>query len=337
MKIAIVGCGSIAKVHAQCINNIEGHELVALADKYIEKAEEYAEIYGGRPYGSLEDMLTKEEVDVLHICTPHYLHAPMAEYAMQQGVHVFMEKPAAISQEEFNHLSASRVEDVYLGFCLQNRYNNSVQKAKELIESGEAGSILGARGMVTWNRPFSYYEGSEWRGKLETEGGGALINQCVHTLDLLHYLAGSEPVSVDAVKANHHLKNLVEVEDMVSAYITYPDRKISFYGTTAYVANKDPLIELECENMCIRIESNALTIYHKDGRVECPEIPKKAAIGKDYWGASHRDCIRDFYDCILKKDRFMQNIEGVEESMKLMFMIYESAGTGKTVYWKDWN
>ena len=79
MKIAIVGCGSIAKVHAQCINKNIGHKLVAVADKYLEKAEAFAENFGGRPYASLEEMLEKEKIDVLHICTPHYLHAPMAE------------------------------------------------------------------------------------------------------------------------------------------------------------------------------------------------------------------------------------------------------------------
>jgi len=336
VKIAIVGCGTIARVHAQCINKNVGHKLVAVADKYIEKAKSFAKDFGGMPYASLEEMLEKEEVDVLHICTPHYLHASMAEYALKKGVHVFMEKPAAISREEFNHLKENRTEK-YLGFCLQNRYNNSVQKAKELILSGRAGKVIGARGLVTWNRSERYYTNSEWRGKLATEGGGALINQSVHTLDLLHYLVGTEPVSVDAVMTNHHLQGIIEVEDMVSAYIVYPDRKVSFYATTAYIADTAPLIEIQCENMRIRIEQEELTLFYKDGRVERVETFQKDNLGKSYWGGGHGDCINDFYECILNERRFMQDVEGVEESMKLMFMIYESAKTGATVYWKDLN
>ena len=336
MKIAIVGCGGIAKVHARCINNNGEHKLVAVADKYLEKAKVFAEEFGGVPYASLEEMLDQEQIDVLHICTPHYLHAPMAEYALKKNVHVFMEKPAAITQEEFNHLKANRTDN-YLGFCLQNRYNNSVQKAKALIQSGESGKVIGARGLVTWNRTERYYNNSEWRGKLATEGGGALMNQSVHTLDLLHYLVGTEPVSVDAVTTNHHLQGIVEVEDMVSAYIVYPDRKVTFYATTSYIADIAPLIEIECENMRIRIEQEELTLYHKDGRVERVETSVKDTLGKSYWGSGHGDCIGDFYDCVLNGRRFMQDVEGVEESMKLMFMIYESAKTGATVYWKDWN
>lgn len=124
----------------------------------------------------------------MHICTPHYLHVPMAVYGLTHGVHVFMEKPPVISGEQLAQLEeAVAGSDRRLGLCFQNRYNPSVQEVKKLLASGEAGRIRGARGLVTWSRGREYYTESGWRGSLATEGGGALINQSVHTLDLLAY------------------------------------------------------------------------------------------------------------------------------------------------------
>lgn len=105
-----------------------------------ERAEDFASRYGGKAYGSLEEMLEQEKTDVLHICTPHYLHVPMAIYGLNHGVHVFMEKPPVISREQLEELEkAAAGTDRRLGFCFQNRYNPSVIKVKELLASGEAG------------------------------------------------------------------------------------------------------------------------------------------------------------------------------------------------------
>ena len=238
MRSAIVGCGEIAKVHAESIAALEGHEIVGFADCQKERAEEFAKQYGGNSYGTLEEMLDKEKMDVLHICTPHYLHVPMAKIALERGIHVYQEKPAALSLGEYRELKqAVQKSKQYLGISYQNRYNDCVQKAKELIESGNAGSILGGRAFVTWERRENYYTCSKWRSNLAMAGGGCLINQAVHTLDLLTELMG-KPVGVEAEMKNHHLKGVVEVEDTVEAYITYQtkegERSGNFYATTSY-------------------------------------------------------------------------------------------------------
>jgi predicted dehydrogenase len=332
MRIGIVGCGGIASIHAQCLKKLSEHELVSFADSKLERAEAFVQEYDGTAYPSMEEMLKKEELDAIHICTPHYLHTPMAIYGLQQGVHVFMEKPPVISREQWEELkNAAAGSDRQLGLCFQNRYNPSIIKAKEMITSGEAGKVIGARGMVTWNRTAEYYTGSDWRGRLEYEGGGALINQSIHTLDLLHYLVGQPIQSVDAVIANHHLKGVIEVEDMMSAYVRYADAVVSFYVTTAYNADSAPLIEVNCEHMIIRIEELNVTCYHKNGDVELIPIEGKQGYGKSYWGAGHEDCIGDFYRSIGKNESFALNPTTMEETVLLMLGAYESARNGYEV------
>ena len=331
MRAAIVGCGVIADVHAKCLQQMKNCSIVAFADMKKERAEGFAERFGGNVYTDYKEMLKQEKPDVLHICTPHYLHVPMAIAGLEAGVNVFMEKPPVISWEQLKELKAAAARAKgKLGFCFQNRYNLCVLKAKELIESGEAGKILGARGLVTWHRDASYYTGSGWRGSLETEGGGVLINQSIHTLDLLHYILG-KPLTAEASMSNHHLKGVIEVEDTMEAYVQFEQGTASFYATTAYCADVPPLIEIACENMRIRMEDPGLTIYHKDGRIEVPDLCKVPVLGKSYYGSGHKSCIGDFYDCVETGRHFPQELVDMEDSIRLMLAVYESARKGRVV------
>lgn len=331
MKTLIVGCGGIAAVHAESISRLAGNDPVGFADIKEERARAFAERYGGHAYGSLEEMLQKEQADVLHICTPHYLHVPMAVYGLQNGLHVFMEKPPVINSRQLEELKqAAAGSDRRLGFCFQNRYNPSILAVRELLAKGEAGAVRGARGIVTWSRGEKYYTESGWRGSLQTEGGGVLINQSIHTMDLLGLFMG-EPLWVEAGCANHHLKGVIEVEDTMEALIRYRNGNASFYATTAYCDDAPPLIEIACEKVTIRIEDLDVTLFWRDGRVEKPEIDKKEALGKSYWGSGHKDCIADFYRCCETGERFGQDLAGVENTVRLMLAAYESARGKKPV------
>ena len=328
MKAVIVGCGNIGAVHAESIRRLEGASLCAAADIRPERAASYAEKYGCRAYASLEEMLENERPDVLHICTPHYLHVPMTAYALQRGIHVFCEKPPVISEEQLDALTRAAAEGPgRAGFCFQNRYNPGVLFIRELLASGRLGKVKGARGIVTWNRGEAYYTQSGWRGRLETEGGGALINQSIHTMDLLGVFLG-KPVSVEAQTANHHLPGVIEVEDMMEAYIRYADAAACFYATTAYTEDAPPLIELSCEKGIVRMEDPEVTIIWPDGRREHPETVRKQALGKSYWGSGHLDCIADFYRCLRTGERFAQELDGVRDTVRLMLAAYRSAAKG---------
>jgi len=326
MRSAIVGCGGIGNVHAYNINNLHDHKLVAFADINIEKAEEFVKTYGdseSKAYKSLEEMLEKEKIDVLHICTPHYLHVPMAIDAAKLNVNVFMEKPLAISEEQFLELKDVK-SDVQIGVCFQNRYNKSVEYIREILQSGKAGKIKGVRAFITWSRGEKYYTQSGWRGNLKTEGGGLLINQAIHTLDLLIYFLGN-PLSVEGTVINHHLKGIIEVEDTAEAYIQFEKAIASFYGTNAYCTDSPVLIEFVCENMIIKMEDTLITITNTDKSEEKLSFSEKQVIGKNYWGNGHFACISHYYECLENDKHFPIDIEEAHKALELMFGIYESS------------
>lgn len=328
LKCAIVGCGGIAQVHAEVLGALATAELTAFADIKLEKAEALAEKYGGRAYSSLEELLENEKIDVLHICTPHYLHTPMAKLAAERRINIFSEKPPVIDEAQWEEFKALG-EKVRVGVCFQNRYNVGVNFIHELIDSGKTGKILGARGIVTWHREAPYYTESGWRGSLKTEGGGALINQSIHTMDLLGEFLGRAD-TVDACIANHHLKGIIEVEDMFEANIDFGGRHAIFYATTGHCTDSPVLIELVCESCTIRMEENEITVRRANGSKEHYELaqPVSPATGKAYWGASHGICIEDFYNSVLNGTTFRNDIKGITDTAELMLAAYRSAREG---------
>lgn len=324
MRSAIVGCGNVAQVHARAIEELKGAELVAVADICTAKAEEMADRYGAKAYDDLEKMLAAEEIDVLHICTPHYLHVPMAIRALNGGVNVFMEKPPVIDCTQWEELKAAVQENAgkaRLGICFQNRYNDSVQYVKKQLEEGVYGNILGVRGMVTWNRGMGYYRSNDWRGKLATEGGGALINQAIHTLDLMQYFVEEKPLSVKSSVAKLHLPEEIEVEDMVAAHIVYPGVRGCFYVSTGYVTDVPPLIELECEKARVRIEEDVVTEFH-GGEALVQGFNEQKRLGKSHWGMGHLTAIREFYDCLTCGKKYSIELTDVENTIWLLLQIY---------------
>ena len=331
MRAVIVGCGNIAGVHSECLSRLPGIEIAAYCDMKKERAEAFAARFGGRVYTSMEEMLEKEKPDVMHLCVPHYLHVPMAVYGLGHGVNVFMEKPPAMNSEELLQLQKTVSESpCRLGICFQNRYNPSVRAVKKLLASGEAGKVIGARGIVTWNRQAPYYTESGWRGSLETEGGGVLINQSVHTLDLLTVFMG-KPLMVEAGTANHHLKGVIEVEDTMEAYIQYENGNAVFFATTAYCDDAAPIMELFCENMTIRIEDPTAVCRLHDGKTVQLDTTKLEGFGKNCYGGGHMDCIADFYSCLENGEKYPQDLDGILNTARLMLGAYKSARKGGTV------
>ena len=331
-RVGVVGCGGIAQVHGAVLQELPGVELAACADIRPERAQAFAETFGGVPYPSLEDMLEKEGLNCLHICTPHYLHTPIAKLAAERGIHVFTEKPPVMNRAQWEEFQALEQAPVRVGVCFQNRYNQSVHLLKEVLASGEAGKVLGARAFVTWHREAPYYTESGWRGSLETEGGGVLINQSIHTLDLLVQFLGRAK-GVEATMANHHLKGVIEVEDTLEAYLDFEGAHALFYATTAHCADSPVLVELTCENVTLRMEEQEVALSWKDGTKEHFSLaqPKSSATGKAYWGASHGLCIGDFYHCLETGERFINDIPGIRDTAELLLATYQSAREGRAV------
>ncbi len=330
-KTAIVGCGSISKTHIDALKNTENTEIIAFCDSNENNLNKAVQEHGGNGYTSLEEMLDKEKIDVVHICTPHYLHVPMAIEALKRNVNVLMEKPVAISYEQYRELeNAEKNSDARLGICFQNRYNESVIKTKEYLDSNTFGKVLGARAIVTWCRNESYYINSGWRGQLEKEGGGVLINQSIHTLDLATYLLGT-PNKVSAMSANFHLKGVINEEDTVSAFLEYEDKTVIFFATTAYCKSSPIILEIVCEQATLRIEGNTLKISHADGHSEFVNCKTEKVVGKACWGAGHRFLISDYYNRLENGTDFPVTLESSKPSFDTMMAIYNSANTNKTI------
>ena len=325
LRSAIVGCGGIAQVHARALSEMPEAELTAFADVIPERAEAMAGKYGGRAYSSLDELLDHEKIDVLHICTPHYLHTPMARQAAELDINVFTEKPPVIDRQQWTEFKQLG-DKVRVGICFQNRYNGSTRALKDLLSTGEPGKVLGSRGFVTWRRDAPYYTESGWRGALSTEGGGALINQAIHTLDLMAYFLGPGQV-LGASLSNRHLKGIIEVEDTLEAALDFGDARGLFYAATAYSLDAPIIFELACENATLRLEGERFTRIWRDGRMEQEDYtaPDPTVPGKSYWGSSHRRCIEDFYRCIMSGERFPNDIPGVSDTIELMLSVYEAA------------
>ncbi len=320
IKTAIVGCGSIASVHSAVISSLEDVKLVCCADIKIDRARELAVSHDARVYADFDEMINVEQVDVLHICTPHYLHMEMAKKAQEKGIAVFTEKPPVISHEQWEEFE--KLDKTMLGVCFQNRYNASVNYIKELLNSGKTGKVLGARAIVTWSRNESYYVDSGWRGKLETEGGGVLINQSIHTLDLLIYLLG-KPCFVEGSYVNHHLKHCIEVEDTVEAYLKFENGASGvFFASSAYSTDSPVMLEIHCENMTINMLEERVTITEITGTRHETVFEKPKFLGKDYWGTGHLLCITDFYNAYKGTKKAPIGIGEVKDTVMAMLEIY---------------
>lgn len=334
MNVGLVGCGNIGSLHASILSDMHSDvnndtliKSVAFTDFDISKATDFSKKYMGgmaHSYSSLEEMLDNEDLQVVHICTPHYLHVPMAKMCLDRNINVLMEKPPAMNREEFETLKLSQSKShSKLGIVFQNRYNPTTQIVDDLLQSNKIGSLNGARTFVTWNRGADYYTKSGWRGKLSTEGGGVLINQSIHTLDLLCRWLGP-CTGVRGSVHNHHLQGITEVEDTLEASLSFSDKTALFYATTGYVEDSPVIIELHGSQGKIRIESDTVTLH--TGDKEC--IIKAGSLdghgGKTYWGAGHEACIRDFYNCIKKGSAFQNELLSVEKTMDAMMKIYEN-------------
>lgn len=334
-KVAIVGCGAIAGVHAASLQNMDNVTVIGCADIKIERAEKLAAKFGCPAYTSLDEMLAAQKPDVLHICTPHYLHVPMALKAAQMGIAVLSEKPEGISLEQLDELAKAEEAGATIGICFQNRYNEAVEAACEHIESGVAGKIKGIRAFVTWNRQAPYYTNSGWRGTWETEGGGVMINQAIHTLDLIQYFGGY-PTHLEGKIQNHHLKDVIEVEDTASIYMRLPGGiPAVMYATTAFAVDSPVLIDIVCENMTLRLEGNTLKETKPDGSASTPvrsaEYGKENPDGKCYWGSGHPSLFYDFYKHLEEGKPFPLNAKEGAKAVKLLLALYESSKEEKVI------
>ena len=324
MRSAIIGLGVIGNVHAKLLS-LQGEEIVALCDVDSAAAETVREKYAkdAKIYTDYIQMLDAEKPDVVHICTPHYLHAEMVIAALSRNINTLCEKPLCIHREEIDAiLEAEAASDAILGVCHQNRYLASNLFTKAYLADKK---VLGAHGSVVWNRDAAYYATGAWRGKWATEGGGSLINQALHTLDLTMWFCG-DPETAIATTANLTLKNEIEVEDTVFARFE-GDTPFTFLGTNT--AGADIPVEI-CLHLADHTQLTVLPYTVLIGGVPVPSATvKRESHGKECYGSGHEALIADFYDCVKKGKHFA--IDGREGARVIRLILAAYASHGERV------
>lgn len=327
LRVGVIGCGRISVMHFASIVSIDEIELVACCDVVKERAEAAAKEYGIRAYTSYVEMLEKETLDAVHLCLPHYLHCSVAIDAFEHGVHVLTEKPMDIDMESaVRAVNRAKELGLQFGVVFQCRYNNSARLVKDAVTSGRLGKIISARSTLTWSRPDTYYSESDWKGTWDEEGGGVIIDQAIHSIDLVRWIVDSEVESVSCSLANRGHKS-VDVEDSAEGLITFKNGvKYGFYCMNNYGIDEPIEIRLYCEKGKVVFGYDDAIITYNDGTVETAHQEEDRITykgGKDYWGVHHVKQIRQFYDALLGKEAL--DISG-EEALKthdLIMNIYK--------------
>ena len=324
---AIIGCGAISAAHAEALDRSERAKLTAVADILFPRAEKLANKYNCKAYTDYRDILEDKDIQVVHICTPHYLHPTMAVDAMKAGKHVVIEKPVAISREGAKAIiDTQKQTGMKACVCFQNRYNPTSVRMKQFLSSGKGGRILGAKASVTWHREADYYTSSGWRGRMTTEGGGVLINQAIHTLDLLMWLLG-DVERIDGRVSTRLYNKDIDVENSADVLLSFKEGyNALLYATTCYVKDSPVEVEIQCENAVLKL-SDGLTIDFAENREFCSD--KSGEIeGKAYWGSSHYQLIDEFYARIEDGGEvFVTPNEGYK-ALNAVLTVYESSKSG---------
>lgn len=321
-KVALVGCGAVSKNHLTPLSKNDSVKIVALCDVRRERAEERARDFApdARVYTSYSEMIKCEQLDAVHICTPHYMHASMAEDALLSGINVFLEKPMCISLDEIDRLlEIEKKSSGRTTVSFQNRFNPATLVARRIAD--EDGGVISAYGAVFWDRDEKYYTDSGWRGRYATEGGGAMINQAIHTIDLLCQFLG-EPLSVCATTANHHLKGIIEVEDSCEGIINFPEgKRASFYATTAMKGYNSTTLFLLTKNHRIEIRDNRLYV---DGDHVDEGRDHENYVTKACYGNGHATLIDMFYKSLESGEEMPITLASASPALKVLLAAYKS-------------
>lgn len=330
VKAAIVGWGDVAVIHREAIDAIEDAALVGVVDTDAGRRAAATAETGAPAFATIDELVDAVAPDVVHVTTPHDQHITPTLEALGRGVHVIQEKPLAASLADGRRLvdaaAALPVGGPKVGICFQNRYNVSSQELRRLLDSGELGAIQGAYASVVWTRTADYYRVKPWRGSKEHSGGGLLINQAIHTLDLVQWFLGDVTDIVGHVATNK-FGDVIEVEDTAEMLLTHDSGvQTSFYATLTAPQHRPVEIELECENAYVTLR-NGLTVAWRDGRVDQYDERKVPSGGRSYWGVSHELLIRDFYAKLDDPEPFWITPAEAWKSLRILKKTYEvSAG-----------
>lgn len=357
IRFGILGCGVIGPHHAQAIAGLaDDAELVAVADRHPERAAKLARQYDVAAYTSLDELLRQRDLDAVCICTPSGEHVANAVAVLQAGKHVVVEKPVDVTLEAIDRLRAARRSSAQkVAVISQHRFDISTQIVHAAVAQGQLGRLTVGTAQVRWWRAQSYYDSGAWRGTWELDGGGALMNQSIHTIDLLQWLMG--PVVEVSAYTGLLAHQRIEVEDTAVAVVRFASGALGVIeGTTAAYPGLTARLEVHGDQGSAIIDNDALVYFHSaasggaevaygaaGGGNQAAErlkqyaaaegAPAGATAGADpsQLSMAHREQIRDFIAAIRDDREPLVNIEEGRKPVAIILAIYESARTSRPV------
>ena len=277
LRFAVVGCGVIGQRHAQVISKLADAELTVAVDVDEDAADRLAVTHDAASAVSLEEALTRDDVDVVAICTPSGIHAEQAVSALEAGKHVVIEKPVDVSQEATRRLiAAEATAPGQTTVISQHRFDASSLAVREAVRTGRLGRVTSALATVSWWRSQAYYDSGDWRGTWDLDGGGALMNQGIHTLDLLVWMLG-RPVEVMAYTSRLAHRD-IEVEDTAVAIVRFEDGVVgTVHATTAAYPGLSARLQVNGSQGSAIIEDDDLHYFHAPCLAAGSEVPASGA------------------------------------------------------------
>lgn len=336
LNFAIVGTGSIAGLHLTAIRDIPNVEVVAMCSSSKERAVQAQAKHGVPAYHDLETMLDQGDIDAIIICTASGHHLEPCVEAARRGIHVLSEKPLEVTMERAQKMiEVCKENQVRLACVFQSRFKPDYRRLKEAVEENKLGKLLLGNAYIKWYRPEEYYSSSPWRGTLAGDGGASLINQGIHTIDLLQDVMGDVKSVTAKVKTSVHD---IEGEDLGVALIEFENGALGVIeGSTAAYPGYPERLEVYGENGSVILEGGKIIAWNFKGDAE--DMKKAVQEGQDS-GASdpmaidyayHKFQIEDFAAAIREgRDPVVTGEEGLK-ALALIRAIYESSAEGRRV------
>ena len=341
-KVVVVGAGVIGRHHGLVISQLADRiDLVAVADTALERAEQLAAERGGRPYASLTQALAAEEIDIVVVCTPTGRHGAVAIEALDAGKHVIVEKPAEITVERTDEIiEAQRKAGTVVTVISQHRFDPATEVTLAAIERGELGRLTSGIASIDWWRGQSYYDSGDWRGTWELDGGGALMNQGVHTVDLLVATLG-RPVEVFAYTGTLAHQR-IEVEDVAVGVVRFESGALGvLHATTAAYPGLSARLQVHGDKGSAVIDNDELVFFEKTapggsaeeqsyGATSARSVPT-AGSDPGQLSDSHRLQYLNFLGALDGTEQLRVDLATNRQSIGVITGAYESARTGRPV------
>ena len=338
----IIGAGMISGIHAMAINSIANAALVGVYSINKDKSDVFAAKYDCAAYSTLDEMLDNPAIDVVCICTPSGIHSNPALQCIAAGKHCLVEKPLEVTLEKCDQIiEAARNAGVKVGVIFPSRFYEASMQLKKSIDEKMFGDLVLGDAYVKWYRSEAYYQSSAWRGTWALDGGGALMNQGIHSVDLLQWYMG--PVkSVQSVAANIRHKG-IEVEDTIVSTVQFVNGALgTIECSTAVFPGALKRIEVMGTKGTAMLEENKLIKWEFENMTaEDEKINSAASAGNTAQGgasnpadisfAGHQRQIENMIHCIETGDELLIDAAEGRKSVEIVLAIYESARAGKKI------